>query len=150
MTEQQLHTEEMILNMGPQHPATHGVLRVIMTLDGETIVNAEPVVGYLHRGKEKHGEDLTYTQFITFTDRLDYVSSMANNLGWCLAVETLCGLKTTPRCDYLRVIIAELTRIASQLLNVEVVWGRAESQPIDGYGVALAKALAKRSSFRSG
>lgn len=116
MTENQLHTEEMILNMGPQHPATHGVLRVIMTLDGESIVNAEPVVGYLHRGKEKHGEDLTYTQFITFTDRLDYVSSMANNLGWCLAVEKLLGLETTPRCDYLRIIIAELTRIASHLI----------------------------------
>ncbi|MHC4941472.1 MAG: NADH dehydrogenase (quinone) subunit D [Planctomycetota bacterium] len=114
--ERQLHTEEMILNMGPQHPATHGVLRVIMTLDGETIVNAEPVVGYLHRGKEKHGEKLTYQQYVTFTDRLDYVSSMANNVGWCLAVEKLMGIETTERCDLLRIAICELTRIASHLI----------------------------------
>jgi NADH dehydrogenase I D subunit len=114
--ERELHVEEMTLNMGPQHPATHGVLRVILTLDGETIVDAEPVVGYLHRGKEKHGEDLTYTQFITFTDRLDYVSSMANNVGWCLAVEKLLGIEITERCDYLRVIVCELTRIASHLI----------------------------------
>jgi len=111
-----LHSEEMILNMGPQHPATHGVLRVILTLDGETIVNAEPDVGYLHRGKEKHSEELTYHQFITFTDRLDYCSSMCNNIGWVLAVEKLLNLTTTDRCDYLRIIIAELTRIASHLI----------------------------------
>jgi NADH dehydrogenase I D subunit len=114
--DRQLHTEEMILNMGPQHPATHGVLRVIMTLDGETIVNAEPVVGYLHRGKEKHGEKLTYQQYVTFTDRLDYVSSMANNVGWCLAVEKLMGIETTERCDLLRIVICELSRIASHLI----------------------------------
>ena len=111
-----LRTEEMTLNMGPQHPATHGVLRVILTLEGETIVKAEPVIGYLHRGKEKHGESLTYHQFITFTDRLDYVSSMANNVGWCLAVEKLLGIELTERCEYLRVIICELTRIASHLI----------------------------------
>ncbi len=111
-----LHSEEMTLNMGPSHPATHGVLRVIMTLDGETIVHAEPVLGYLHRGKEKHGESLTYTPYITFTDRLDYLSSMANNVGFCMAVEQLMGIELTERCKYLRVIICELTRIASHLV----------------------------------
>lgn len=114
--ESKFRTEEITLNMGPQHPATHGVLRVILTLDGETIVNAEPVIGYLHRGKEKHGEFLTYHQFITFTDRFDYCSSMANNVGWALAVEKLLGIETTERCQFLRVIICELTRIASHLI----------------------------------
>ena len=111
-----LHVEEMTLNMGPQHPATHGVLRVILTLDGETIVDAEPVIGYLHRGKEKHGEHLTYHQFVTFSDRLDYCSSMCNNVGWILAVEKLLGIESTPRCAFLRMIICELTRIASHLI----------------------------------
>ncbi|MFH2003116.1 MAG: NADH dehydrogenase (quinone) subunit D [Planctomycetota bacterium] len=114
--EKQFHTEEMILNMGPQHPATHGVLRVIMTLDGEHIVDAEPVVGYLHRGKEKHGEDLPYQHFITFADRLDYLASMANSTGWCMAVEKLMGIEITERCKYLRVINCELSRIASHLI----------------------------------
>ncbi|MBU0755918.1 MAG: NADH dehydrogenase (quinone) subunit D [Planctomycetes bacterium] len=114
--EKQNLSEEMILNMGPQHPATHGVLRVIMTLEGERIIKAEPVVGYLHRGKEKHAESLTYQQYVTFTDRLDYVSSMANNTGYFLTVEKLMGIETTPRCDALRVIICELTRIASHLI----------------------------------
>jgi NADH-quinone oxidoreductase subunit D len=104
------------LYMGPQHPATHGVLQVILTLEGERIVNAEPVVGFLHRGKEKHGEELSYNQWIVFTDRLDYVSSMANNIGYALAVEKLLGIELTERCKYLRMIICELTRIASHLI----------------------------------
>ena len=108
--------EQTTLYMGPQHPATHGVLQIILTLEGEKILRAEPVVGFLHRGKEKHGEELNYTQYITFTDRLDYCSSMANNIGYALAVENLLGIECTERCQYFRVIIAELTRIASHLI----------------------------------
>jgi len=104
------------LYMGPQHPATHGVLQVILTLEGERIRKAEPVVGFLHRGKEKHGESLTYNKYIVFTDRLDYLSSMANNIGYALAVEKLLGIELTERCRCLRVIICELTRIASHLI----------------------------------
>jgi len=108
--------ERTTLYMGPQHPATHGVLQIILTLEGERIIRAEPVVGFLHRGKEKHGEHLTYNQFIVFTDRLDYLSSMANNIGYALAVEKLLDIGLTERCQYLRVIICELSRIASHLI----------------------------------
>ena len=112
------HEEMMTLNVGPQHPATHGVLRIIVTLDGEQIVDAEPVVGYLHRGKEKMGEVLTYHQFIVHCDRLDYLSSNLNTIAYCEAVEKLAGIEVPPRCKYLRVILNELSRIASHLVYV--------------------------------
>ena len=115
-TDSAFDVERTTLYMGPQHPATHGVLQVILTLEGERIVDAEPVVGFLHRGKEKHGEHLTYQQFIVFTDRLDYLASMANNIGYALAVEKLLGIDLTERCRYLRTIICELSRIASHLI----------------------------------
>ena len=99
------------LNMGPHHPATHGVLRVILELEGETIVDATPVIGYLHRGIEKICESRNYQQIIPLTDRLDYASASANNIGYCLAVEKLMGIEVPKRAQYLRVIMAELARI---------------------------------------
>lgn len=111
-----LRTEEMILNIGPQHPATHGVFRLIVKVDGETIKEATPVVGYLHRGTEKIAENLTYTQIIPYTDRLDYASSMLNNYALVQAVETLMNIEVPERAEYLRVIAMELNRIASHLL----------------------------------
>ncbi len=111
-------TELYCLNMGPQHPSTHGVLRVILELDGETVVKATPVLGYLHRGIEKLAESRTYPQFIPYTDRLDYVSSMCNNLAYCQTVEKLLQVEVPERAEYIRVIMAELNRIASHLLFI--------------------------------
>ena len=111
-------TELYCLNMGPQHPSTHGVLRVILELDGETVVKATPVLGYLHRGIEKLAESRTYPQFIPYTDRLDYVASMCNNLAYCQTVEKLMQVEVPERAEYIRVIMAELNRIASHLLFI--------------------------------
>lgn len=108
--------KHMILNLGPHHPATHGVLRVIVELDGETVVAAYPDLGYLHSGFEKQGETIRYKDFLPYTDRSDYVSSMCNNLGYSLAVEKLMGVEIPPRAQMLRVMMAELQRIASHLL----------------------------------
>lgn len=108
-------TETMVLNMGPQHPSTHGVLRVVLELDGEVVVKATPDIGYLHRGLEKLAESKTYHQCITLTDRLDYVAGMSNNLAYVLAVEKLLGLEVPPRAQALRVLMCELQRIASHL-----------------------------------
>jgi len=102
--------------MGPQHPSTHGVLRVVLELDGETVVKARPEIGYLHTGIEKTGEALTYSQAITITDRMDYLAPMSNNLGYCLAVEKLLGIEAPPRARYIRVLLTELTRIQSHLV----------------------------------
>lgn len=108
-----MQTQTYELNLGPQHPSTHGVLRVILELDGEIIVKATPVVGYLHRGIEKICESKTYVQTIPFTDRLDYLHGMGNNLGICQAIEKLLGIEVPERAEYIRVIMAELSRIAS-------------------------------------
>lgn len=118
-TETGIRTEEMLLNVGPQHPSTHGVFRLVVKIDGETITEATPVIGYLHRGTEKLAENLTYTQIIPYTDRLDYVSAMTNNYVLCHAVETMMGLEIPERAEFLRVIAMELNRIASHL----VWWG---------------------------
>ncbi|MGC8492370.1 MAG: NADH dehydrogenase (quinone) subunit D [Syntrophobacteraceae bacterium] len=104
-------SKTITLNMGPHHPATHGVLRVMLELDGETIVNATPVIGYLHRGIEKIAENRSYQQILPLTDRLDYSAASANNIGYCLAVEKLLGIEVPKRAQYLRVIMAELARI---------------------------------------
>ncbi|HDH53192.1 MAG TPA: NADH-quinone oxidoreductase subunit D, partial [Nitrospirae bacterium] len=111
-----IRTKELTLNMGPQHPATHGVLRLVVDLDGETIVKCTPYVGYLHRGVEKLAEHRNYMQVLPLTDRLDYVSSMANNIGYCTAVEKLFGIEITERTKYIRTILGEMTRIVSHLL----------------------------------
>jgi NADH-quinone oxidoreductase subunit D len=106
----------MVLNMGPQHPSTHGVLRVLLELDGETVVKAVPDLGYLHTGIEKSCEDKTYSQVITLTDRMDYLSPLGNNLVYCLAVEKLLGLEIPKRPQYIRVMMVELQRISSHLV----------------------------------
>src|ERR1700690_2797891 len=108
--------QTMVLNMGPQHPSTHGVLRVVLELDGEIIVKADVDIGYLHTGIEKTAENLTYSQAITITDRMDYLAPLSNNLGYCLAVEKLLGLVVPKRAQYIRVLLTELTRIASHLV----------------------------------
>jgi len=113
-----LKTEPFMLNIGPVHPSTHGVFRMRATLDGEVIVDIEPVFGYLHRGVENLAEERTYTGIIPLTDRLDYLASMSNNLAYVLAVEKLANIKVPERAEYLRVIIAELQRIASHLIAV--------------------------------
>ena len=108
--------ETMTINMGPQHPATHGVLRIELDLDGETIVDARPIVGYLHTGIEKTMEAKTYTQALTMTDRMDYLAPMSNNLVYVGAVEKLMEVDVPPRAEYVRVIMTELTRLASHLV----------------------------------
>jgi NADH-quinone oxidoreductase subunit D len=113
-----LQTEPFVINVGPVHPSTHGVFRMRVTLDGEVVVDLEPIFGYLHRGVEKLAEERTYTGFIPLTDRLDYVSSMSNNLGYCLTVEKLAGIKVPERAEYIRVIMAELQRIAAHLISI--------------------------------
>ncbi len=111
-------TETYLLNMGPQHPSTHGVLQVKLTLDGERILKAEPVLGYLHRGIEKLMESRTYFQCLPYTDRLDYISSMNNNFGFAMAVEELAGIEVPRRAEFIRVIMAELNRINSHLIGI--------------------------------
>ena len=110
----------MVLNMGPSHPATHGVLRLKLEMDGEVITKAEPDVGYLHRGDEKIAENMTYNQFIPYTDRLDYLAPLANNVHYVLAVEKLLGLeaKIPERCQYIRTICCELARVSAHLLGL--------------------------------
>ena len=106
------------LNFGPQHPATHTTLRIVLKLDGERVVEAIPDIGYLHSGFEKIGEHLDYNQYVTVTDRMNYISPMANNVAWHCAVERLLDIELTPRCKYIRVIISELARISDHLLSV--------------------------------
>jgi NADH-quinone oxidoreductase subunit D len=112
--------EKMVLNMGPSHPSTHGVLRILLEMDGEIITKAMPDVGYLHRGDEKIAENMTYTQFIPYTDRLDYLAPLANNVAYALAVEKLMGIdqQLPLRCQYIRVICCELARISAHLLGL--------------------------------
>jgi len=114
-----IRTEELLLNVGPQHPSTHGVFRIIVKLDGEIITEATPVMGYLHRGTEKLAENLNFTQIIPYTDRMDYVSAMTNNYVLVHAVEKLMGLEVPERAEFLRLIVMELQRVASHL----VWWG---------------------------
>lgn len=111
-----LKTDQMFINMGPQHPSTHGVLRIALTIEGEIIAKAVPDIGYLHRGTEKLAEVRGYHHCVVLTDRWDYVSAMPNNLAFCLAAERLMGVKATPRADALRVMMCELNRVASHLL----------------------------------
>ena len=111
-----LDANELVLNMGPQHPSTHGVLRVILKLDGEKVRGTECVIGYLHRGVEKIAENRTYTMFNPYVDRMDYVAAVSNGLGYCEAVEKLLNIEAPPRANYIRVILTELNRLASHML----------------------------------
>jgi len=114
--EKPLQTKELTVSMGPQHPSTHGVLRLVLELDGETVVKCTPHVGYLHRGVEKLAEGMTYLQALPLTDRLDYISSMSNNVGYCLAVERLFGIEAPDRAKFIRTIVCEMTRISSHII----------------------------------
>ncbi len=113
-----IQTDQVIINFGPQHPSTHGVFRMVTLLEGETIIDIKPVLGYLHRNHEKIGERNTYIQNIPFTDRLDYITSMSNNFGYVLTIEKLMGIKPPERAMYIRTMMAELTRIASHIVSV--------------------------------
>ncbi|RMG56905.1 MAG: NADH dehydrogenase (quinone) subunit D [Deltaproteobacteria bacterium] len=113
-----LRTERVMLNLGPTHPATHGTLRIIVELDGETIVNCDNEIGYLHRCFEKESERVTWNQVIPYTDRLNYVSPLMNNVGYVMAVEKLLGIDVPERCKYIRVIISELSRIIDHLVCI--------------------------------
>jgi NADH:ubiquinone oxidoreductase subunit D len=110
-----LETDQIIVNLGPQHPSTHGVFRMVVTIDGETIVDLQPVMGYLHRNHEQIGERNTFLMNMPFTDRLDYICSMSNNFGYALAVEKLMGIEVPERAEYIRVMMAELTRIVNHM-----------------------------------
>ncbi len=112
-----IKTDQLIVNLGPQHPSTHGVFRMAVLMEGETIVNLKPVMGYLHRSHEKIAERNTFLQTMPYTDRLDYLSSMSNNFGYALAVEKLMGINPPERAEYIRVIMAELTRISSHIMT---------------------------------
>src|SRR5687768_2779319 len=111
-----VRTDEMLVNMGPQHPSTHGVLRLVLRTDGEIISETIPHLGYLHRCAEKIGENVTPIQFIPYTDRMDYLAGMNMNLGYALAVEKLAGMKLPEKANVIRVIAAELNRVASHLV----------------------------------
>ena len=113
-----VRTDEMLVNMGPQHPSTHGVLRLVLRTDGEIISEVTPHLGYLHRCAEKIGENVTPIQFIPYTDRMDYLAGMNMNLAYSLAVEKLCGMKLPEKANVLRVMIAEMNRIASHLVGM--------------------------------
>ncbi len=111
-------TEQVVVNLGPQHPSTHGVFRMVVVLDGETVVDLKPIMGYLHRNHEKIGERNTFLQNMPFTDRLDYVCSMSNNFGYALAVEKLMGVQPPERAEYIRVMMAELTRFLNHIFSI--------------------------------
>jgi NADH:ubiquinone oxidoreductase subunit D len=120
--EEVITTKEITISMGPQHPSAHGVLRLILDLQGERVMKAEPDVGYLHRGTEKIAENLFYPQFVPYTDRLDYMCGMSNNLAYVQAVEKLLDIEIPERAKYIRVIAAELSRISGHLVGIGA-WG---------------------------
>ena len=110
--ERGVHEDVMVLNMGPSHPAMHGTVRMVLTLDGETVIKCDPEIGYLHRGFEKQCENATWSQVFPYTDRLNYCSPLLNNFGYALAVEKLLGIQATDRCNYIRTILGEMARLA--------------------------------------
>jgi NADH-quinone oxidoreductase subunit D len=120
VAEEELKGETMALNIGPSHPTTHGVLRLLTELDGDIITKCEPVIGYLHRGDEKIAENMTYNQFVPYTDRLDYLAPLANNVAFAMAVEKLAALEVPERCQAIRVLCCELARVSSHLLGIGV------------------------------
>jgi len=118
ISDSELLGEKLTINMGPSHPATHGVLRIVLELDGEVITKADPDVGYLHRGDEKIAENMQYNQFVPYTDRLDYLAPLANNVAYALAIEKLMGWELPPRGKAIRVICCEIARISAHLLGI--------------------------------
>ncbi len=118
LAEGEFETEKMSISMGPSHPSTHGVLRLQLELDGEIVTKCDPIVGYLHRGDEKIAENMTYNQFVPYTDRLDYIAPLANNMAYAIAVEKLAKLEVPARCQAIRVLTAEMARISSHLLGL--------------------------------
>jgi NADH-quinone oxidoreductase subunit D len=139
-----LKTEPVTINLGPQHPSTHGVFRFRIAFDGEEIIDVEPIFGYLHRGSEKLAEERTYTQVVTLTDRMDYVSSMLSNQAYMIAVEKLCGIEPAPRGVWLRMIAAELQRIASHMVAIGFLL-----QDLGSWGTPLTYAMRERESVLS-
>jgi len=137
-----IKTQPVTVNLGPQHPSTHGVFRLRVMFDGEEIVDVEPVFGYLHRGSEKLAEERTYTQIVTLTDRMDYVSPMLNNQSYMLAVEKLAGIEPTQRGVWLRMIAAELQRIASHLVATGFLL-----QDLGALGTPLIYAMRERENI---
>src|SRR6476659_2714899 len=127
-----LSGDSMTINMGPQHPSTHGVLRLVLDLEGETVVRCEPVIGYLHTGFEKTYEAKTYLQGVVMTDRMDYLAPLSNNLVYALAVEQLLGIDIPPRATVLRILLAELTRI-----NNHLVWLGTQALDLGAMSVFL-------------
>ncbi len=115
---EELQSDKMTLSMGPSHPSTHGVLRLVLELDGEVVTRCEPVVGYLHRGDEKIAENMTYNQFVPYTDRLDYLAPLANNVAYAIAVERLAKLEVPPRCQAIRVLVSEMSRVSAHLMGL--------------------------------
>lgn len=160
-TDHQLDTVDMMLNMGPQHPSTHGVFRMVLQVDGERVVNMEPHIGYLHRGSEKLCEHEQYSQIITLFDRLDYVSNLNNELVFCMATEKLMSLEVPERALYIRVILCELNRIASHMLfygtfsldagaMTPVMYGFRERERIQSLFEAVTGARMMHNFFRVG
>jgi len=139
--EAELPSSLMTINLGPSHPAMHGTVRLTVTLDGETIVGAVPEIGYLHRGFEKSSENSTWTQVLPYTDRLNYVSPVLNNIGYIMAVEKLCGVKDPPRSQYLRVIAGEISRICDHLTCVSAIGLELGAFTVFLYGVEARELL---------
>src|SRR5690554_4149419 len=139
--EEDTAADRMTLSIGPHHPSTHGVLRVVVELEGETIVRATPEVGFLHTGIEKNAEYLLWQQAITVLDRMDYLSPLSNNLGYVLAVEKLLGLEVPERARVVRVILAELQRIASHLVWLGTTALVLGAQAVEFYAFALGEGL---------
>jgi NADH-quinone oxidoreductase subunit D len=142
----EFQTEKMALSMGPSHPSTHGVLRLQMELDGEILTKADPVLGYLHRGDEKIAENMTYNQFVPYTDRLDYLAPLANNMAYAIAVERLAKLEVPARCQAIRVLTAEMAG-----LRAELAVARARiRRELDASQALLASLQAAKEAEREG
>src|SRR5436853_261640 len=140
-----VRTDEMLVNMGPQHPSTHGVLRLVLRTDGEVISEVVPHLGYLHRCAEKIGENVLPIQYIPYTDRMDYLAGMNMNLGYALAVEKLCGMKIPEKANVIRVLVCELNRIASHLVAIGTC---VSSNRIAATRATTSKRCCRRSRWR--
>lgn len=139
--ESELSGDRMIVNAGPSHPMTHGVLRLVVELDGDTIIKCDPVIGYLHRGSEKLAENFTYNQFVPYTDRLDYIAGPANNVAYAIAIEKLANLEVPARCQAIRVLCCELARLSSHLVGVGVYGMDAGALTVFMYAFTLREKL---------